>query len=207
MRLALFAAFLLTGATSPETDRSTAKQSSVKPLVAVQNSVVLKVGDREQAADAVVEQAEKVGGYFSSRSDTAVTLKVPAKSAPQILSFIEESGIVVDRNYNARDVGFALEEKRARLRSREEVLKRYFAVMQTAGVKNIVSVEREMTTLVQEIETLKGQLKLIEHQLSFAEIRVDFQFRDRRPPLRTGNSNFQWLNTVNLADLIQGFSQ
>lgn len=198
----------LPGAADPNTGATqTAQEKSVKPLVAVQNSVVLKVNDREEAADAVVALVDEVGGYFSSRTDSSLTLKVPAASAPKILSFIEASGIIVERNYNARDIGYPLEEMRARLASREEVLARYFKVIRSANVNAVVTVEREMTTLVQEIESLKGKLKLLEHQLAFAEIRVDFQFRDRRPPLRSGDSNFDWLNTVNLADLIQEFSQ
>ncbi len=205
--LTLIAAVLL-GPTDPNAGASqSAGENTVKPLVAIQNSVVLKVNDREKTADAIVGLVDEVGGYFSNRTDSSLTLKVPADSAQKVLAFIEQSGIIVERNYNARDIGYPLEEMRARLSSREEVLKRYFSVISTATVNAVVTVEREMTSLVQEIESLKGRLRLLEHQLAFSEIRVDFQFRDRRPPLKTGNSNFQWLNTVNLADLIQEFSR
>lgn len=206
--LTLLIASLLAGAADPNAKAAeTAQNESVAPLIAVQNSVVLKVNDREKTADAIIARAEKAGGYFSNRTDASVTLKVPSASAQAVLSFIEESGIVVGRDYNARDIGYPLAEMRARLASREEVLTRYFDVISSASVEAVVTVEREMTALVQEIESLKGRLRLLEHQLAFSEIRVDFEFRDRRPPLKSGDSNFRWLNTVNLADLIQEFSR
>lgn len=187
-------------------DTEAAAKASVDPLIATSNQLVLKVINRESTADKIVGLAEESGGYFSARSDDSVTLKVPAQKAAAVLTFIEKQGVIVERNYQADDVAFPLEEMRTRLRSREQVLARYFKVLNGAKVEAVVSVEREMTQLVQEIESLAGRLKLLEHRLEYTEIRVDFQFRDRRPPLKTGNSNFDWLNTVNLADLIQEFS-
>ncbi|MEO1483264.1 MAG: DUF4349 domain-containing protein [Myxococcota bacterium] len=200
------AILLMTLALNTAAEDSTAEKKSVKPLIATANQLVLKVVNREATADAIVGLAEESGGYFSARFDDSVTLKVPSAKAPGLLAFIEKQGVVVQRNYQADDVAFSLEEMRTRLRSREQVLARYFAVLEGAKVDAVVNVEREMTRQVQQIEELAGRLKLLEHRLAFTKIQVDFQFQDRRPPLKTGNSNFEWLNTVNLADLIGGFS-
>ena len=80
-------------------------------------------------------------------------------------------------------------------------------MLNTAGPNAVVEVEQQMTTLVEEIESLKGQLQLFEHQLQLADIVVSFQFRDRRPPVRDGSSSFKWLNTMNLVDLIWEFGR
>ncbi len=180
---------------------------AAKPLIAVSNRLVLKTADPQAAGDTLVEKARELGGYFSNRNDLSPTFKVPARKAGELLAFIESMGTVIDRNYNAVDVGQALAEARTRLRSRQDVYKRYFSVLRTAKAKAVVSVEREMTSLIQEIEQLQGSLKLLEHRLALTEIEVHFRFPDRRPPLKTGNSNFGWLNTVNLSDLIEGFAR
>lgn len=187
---------------------STAAESKVaKPLIAVSNLLVLKTADPQAAGDTLVEKTRELGGYFSNRNDLSLTFKVPAKKADQLVAFVESMGTVIDRNYSAVDVGQALAEAKTRLRSRQDVYKRYFSVLRTAKAKAVVSVEREITSLIQEIEQLQGTLKLLEHQLALTEIEVHFRFPDRRPPLKTGNSSFAWLNTVNLSDLIQGFAR
>ncbi len=177
-----------------------------KPRTAISSSVVLKVADRDASADAIVAKAEARGGYFASRTDDQVTLKVPAGEAESFIAEVEAIGKVVDRSYSADDVGGRLRELRTRLRSRQQVFRRYFSVLGSASQSTIVQVEAQMTELVQEIEGLKGQIRLLEHQLELAEVVVRFEFRDRRPPSRDGNSSFAWLNTVNIADLFEEFA-
>lgn len=176
------------------------------PQLAVQEAWVLKVNDTRAAGDAMVSKVNALGGYFSSRTDDTLVLKVPRASIEALTAFAATQGIVVARKTNARDLGRILAEQKTRLQSREDVLERYFSVLKTAKAEAVVTVEHEMTSLVQEIESLKGQIKRLEQQLAFSELRIDFRFRDRRPPTKDGHSNFQWLHTVNLADLLGDFS-
>jgi hypothetical protein len=176
------------------------------PLLAESDELVVKVSDPAAGADALVAAVEALGGYFSSRSDDAVGLKVPQAMRDELLAKVTSLGIVVAKHHEARDLAGLLEEWRTRLQSRENVLQRYYAVIGEAGPTAVVTVEREMTALVQAIEQQKGQIRLAEHQLAYAEVTVRFQFRDRTPPARDGSSSFEWLNTVNLQDLVGEFS-
>lgn len=182
------------------------KKKKGEPRTAISSSMVLKVSDRNETADALIAAAEGLGGYFSSRSDDQVTLKVPTADAKSFIASTEKHGKVVDRSFSANDVGAHLRELRTLLKSRQQVFQRYFAVLSSASQNTIVQVEAQMTQLVQEIEGLKGQIRLIQHQLQFAEVVVRFEFRDRRAPSRDGSSSFQWLNTVNIADLFEEFA-
>ena len=172
-----------------------------QPRVAVAASMVVKVADRSQAADALIARAEELGGYFSSRRDDAVTLRVPTAALPALVKAAELLGDVL----HARDITFDLEQKRTLLASREAVLARYFKVLGEAGPSAVVTVERQMTQLIVDIESLRGALQLLEHNMAFAELAVSFQFRERRPPARDGSSSFAWLNTMNLVDLLGDF--
>ncbi|MBI5508052.1 MAG: DUF4349 domain-containing protein [Deltaproteobacteria bacterium] len=180
-------------------------EEDAKPRVAVRHALVLKVGNRDQAADAAVALAEKLDGYFVERTDDYVRFKVPVARVKELLHQLEPLGVVIQRNVEAQDLGERMDEQRTRLNSKQEVLQRYFAVLGIAGANAVVEVESQMTQLVQEIEGLKGQLQMCEHQLRLAEVGVSFQFRDRRPPVRDGSSSFEWLNTMNLADLLWSF--
>jgi hypothetical protein len=177
-----------------------------KPRVAYQHSLVLKVGNRDQVADQLIVAVEKLDGYFIERTDEMLRLKVPVESVKKVLAAVEPLGVVIERKQEAQDLGDSMDERRTRLASKQEVLQRYFAVLSNAGPSAVVEVEQEMTSLVQEIESLKGSLTMYEHQLKYADVVVSFQFRERRPPVRDGSSSFRWLNTMNLADLIWGFS-
>lgn len=183
-----------------------AAQQSRLPRNAISSTIVLKVTDRNQAADVLIAEAERLGGYFLTRDDNQVILLVPSARAEVLLGKIDPMGTVVQRSFAANDVTARLRELRTRLKSREEVFRRYFSVLQSAGQGTVVQVESQMTGLVTEIEGIKGSIRLIEHQLDYATITVRFQFRERRPPSRDGNSSFAWLNTVNLADLFSEFS-
>jgi hypothetical protein len=176
-----------------------------RPRVAYQHSLVLKVGNRDQAADQVIAAVEKLDGYFIERTDEMLRLKVPVESVKRLLLQVEPLGVVIERKQEAQDLGDIMDERRTRLASKQEVLQRYFTVLTGAGPSAVVEVEQEMTSLVAEIEGLKGSLTMYEHQLRYADVVVSFAFRERRPPVRDGSSSFRWLNTMNLADLIWGF--
>ncbi len=177
------------------------------PQLAVSYAITVAVASPAQAADQLVAKAEELGGYFAERSDEGVLVRVPAQRVQDMVAAVSPLGEEVSLTRKARDLAPSLLEQRTRLASREQVLSRYFAIIAGAGPDTVVSVEREMTRLVEEIEALKGTIRLAEHQLQLAEVSVRFRFRDRRPPARDGSSSFPWLNTVNLSDLLAEFAQ
>lgn len=187
---------------APEPER---QESAADARSAVVATMVVKVTRRDEAADALVAQAEAMGGYFAERSDQRLRLKVPAAQARDYLAQVEEQGVVVDSTFNTTGLSQQLADNQARLDTREEILARYFVVLETAGSDSVVTVEREIVNLVAEIERYKGTIRALEHRATYADITLDFEFRDRAAPSRGGSSSFDWLNTLNLADLIEDF--
>lgn len=177
------------------------------PRVAYRYDWVVKVADREAAADTVIARVESAGGYFIERSDDALHLKVPVEEVKAVLADVAPLGTVVSRASQARDLGQMLDEQRTLLQSREQMLARYFVVLNEASVSSVVTVEQQMTELVQSIETLRGALRLAEHELPYADVTLSFHFRDRRAPVSDGRSSFGWLNKVNLADLLGEYAR
>jgi len=205
----------LMGLTSPAladdaadvTDDAPAEAATAQAITGarVRADLVLKVTQRETAADELVARAAALGGYFSSRNLDAVTLRVPVDNADALLAFAAEQGLVASRQFSREDISATLTDQQARLDTRRVMLEQYFALLPQAGVDAVLTVEREITYLVAEIEQLEGALKLARHQAAFATVGVSFQFRDRAAPTRDGSSSFAWLNTLNLADILQDF--
>lgn len=168
-------------------------------------SLTVKVTKRDVAMDALIAEARRLGGYFASLSAQQVVLRVPVQRADALVQYARGLGLVVGRTYQRTDLSAQLGDLRSRLKSRTDVLQRYFDVLDSAHADAVVGVEQQITSLIAEIESLEGQIRQLEGQADFATVTVAFQFRERAAPRRDGGSSFAWLNTVNLADLIDGF--
>ena len=197
---AILAAFLSTAAA-----QQAPAAAPSEAFTAISAALVVKVQRPDEVADRLVDEARKEGGYFASRTSQQIRFKVPTEDAEAVLALVGEQGLGVQRSFDSTGRTAEVAEVRSRLKAREDVLARYFAVLNTADAKSVVTVEREIVRLVEEIEGLKGRLRALEHRADYADITVNFQFRDRAAPSRDGSSSFRWLNTVNLADLVEDF--
>jgi len=180
-----------------------AQSEPAEDVSALQASLVIKVQRRDDIADAMVSQARGVGGYFSSRTQDHIIFKIPTAASEDFLDFAAQQGIVVDRNFSSQALTEAIADVRAKLGAREDILDEYFEVLSDAGSESIVTVEREIVNLISQVEGLKGRLRYLQHQAAYADISISFQFKDRSAPSRDGSSSFAWLNTLNVADLVE----
>lgn len=172
---------------------------------AIRGSLSLQVSDPAAAQAAVIASARAAGGWFAELGDDRVSLRVPAASARAWLTESEKLGRVVDRSWSATSLDQELVELEARLRSREEVLERYLAVLADAGPDAFVAVQSSISRTIAEIESIQGRIRVLRDQAAFARLDLSFRFVDRAVPVRDGSSSFAWINTVNLADLQAAF--
>jgi hypothetical protein len=179
--------------------------SSLAAEEVVSGSITVKVAQRDEAAAAVIAQARELGGWFSLLQEDHLNLRVPADQVEPLMAFGAGLGVLTDRQIARHDHSQELSQARARLATRTEMLEQYMAVLEQASAKSVVTVEREVTRLVAEIEQLKGRIRYLEDQVGYGTVSVWFEFRDRAAPARDGSSSFAWLNTLNLVDLVGEF--
>jgi hypothetical protein len=168
-------------------------------------AVTLKVQKREAVADSLVAKAEELGGYYAKRTEESLVLKIPTEHAGTYLDFVSEQGLVAGRSESSYSLSQELANTEARLSAREELLDKYFEILEDAKSSAVVTVEQEVIRLISEIEGLKGSQRSLEHQAAYSELHVYFQFRDRSAPTRDGSSSFGWINSLNLVDLLHDF--
>ena len=188
-----------------ETEPVTA--AAPKPADRVVATLTVQVFDRDAAREAAITRANKAGGWFASLTDESVRLRVPVAEARTVIEDLRALGRVIDRGYQVEDLSGQVGDLEARLNGRQQVLSQYMEVLATASPKAVVTVEREISRVITEIEGIQGQLRLLQDQSSYADITVSFAFRDRSAPIRDGSSSFDWLNALNLADLLADFHQ
>lgn len=182
-----------------------AQEPPVQEAIAVDAQLVVKVKHPQAVADALVSHARELGGYFSKRTHQQVVFRIPTAHVDGFIDHVDAQGLVVSRSLTNTGLTRNIADAKARLAARESVLARYFSVLDEAGADSVVTVERTIVGLIEQIEHLKGRIRAMEHQAAYADVVVDFQFRDRAAPVRDGSSSFAWLNTVNLEELIEAF--
>lgn len=163
----------------------------------------LLVTDTQAAAEAVVTWSENRGGYFVERSLNRVVLRLPSQYVPV---FREEANEVADRvvsyNPSARDLRQELLRIEAGISSREESLEEVLRLIEGADVEATLALEREIGSLVQEIEELRGRQRMMRNDITFARITVFLSSQaaaipDARP------SSFDWINRVDMYRFLQ----
>lgn len=189
---------------APEPTTAVKEAAAVDPYTAVSASLVVKVGKPDEATDALVAAADELGGWFQSRTRDQVALRVPVAQVEALLERAEALGKVTDRATAREDLTLATVDARSKLEVREEVLDRYYEVLETADPSSVVGVERQIVSAIEQIERLQGRIRVLEDRAAYARVDVAFRFRDRRAPTRDGSSNFPWLNTLNVVDVLYG---
>ncbi|MES2949555.1 MAG: DUF4349 domain-containing protein [Pseudomonadota bacterium] len=180
---------------------------AVEQASSINSSLTVQVADRDKTAAALIARAEALGGYFSSFSKDAVTLKVPVDTSRELINFVKTDWKPVQQSYRAEDLSAPLGQIRARLKAKLELYTSLEKMLATADAANIIEVETAATKLIQEIEGLKGRMRALQHRLDFSTVTVSFSLLQRERPLNDGNSPFVWLNDLGLENLLREFEQ
>jgi hypothetical protein len=169
------------------------------PTQQLSATYVVKVASREEAADALVDEAERLGGWFARLDDDEVQLRVPSSKADELMAFVPSVGLVASRDESVVDVRARLAELDARIASRRELLQQYLDLVKTADTAAVLQLEREISSAIQQIELMEGQRRRLADQAAIARVAVSFVFRDRTRPGQAGPSSFPWINSLSVA--------
>jgi hypothetical protein len=154
--------------------------------------------DAESTSHAIAAWADSVGGYFTFRSDQMVLVRIPPGRVPELRLQVEALGdTVVVYNPSAIDYREELSRVNAAITSRTEALDRILQFLETADVAATLSFERELRSLLNEIEYYTGQMRRIRNEVAFASGTLNLSTRQRTIPEQRP-SVFPWINTVDL---------
>lgn len=164
----------------------------------------LLVEDREAAAERLIAWTEGQGGYFVERSLERVVLRVPAGSFGALREVAADaSEEIITYNPSAQDQRQELSAVRAAIASREENLERVLSFLDGADVDGTLALEREISSLMQELESLRGRERAIRTRIAFARAEIALSAQAAGIP-DTLPSSFDWLNTLDLYRFIGG---
>ena len=129
------------------------------------------------------EIADSLGGFVADaraasaagdRASGTLSLRVPADRFGEALRRLSELGRVRARAIQTQDVSREYFDLETRVRVKRDAEARMREVLRNrpARLSDIVEAERELTRIVEEIETMEGQRRLYDRQVELATVSV-----------------------------------
>ncbi len=167
-------------------------------LIVLTAGLRVNVDDVESAADQVRESAKSLGGMVTnvqmsteddipvyrydavgSLADGAalsgyITVRVPSESYDEFLDSVREIGEVVRQSESEQDVTqehIDLSARLTNLQAQEERLREFNK--QAQNVEELLAVERELTRVRAEIDSLTGQVEYLERQAAMSVVTIE----------------------------------
>jgi len=166
------------------------------------------VVDPDQAADSLELWVEQTGGYTLLKSSDQVILRLPFGSIPKLRTKLDDlSEDILEISPQSQDLREQILEAQAKINSREEVLRQSLALLDQADVQGTLAIEKEILTLIDEIEQLKGALQKLNIDRTFSRAEISLRYLEQTLPENIPSS-FDWINSVDFYSFInQGLTR
>lgn len=171
----------------------------------VNAQLVLKTVDQQKSEKQLCSLVDSMDGWVLISTRQEIRFRLPQQYVDQFLKSVDSLGNTADKSFSRIDLTNDYLNLVAGIQAKEYLLKQYFDILDSSGTEGIYPVSREIADLQNNLEILKGQMRGMIERMKYAEIRISFNFNDRRVPLVSGNSDFQWLNSVDLPSLLEDF--
>jgi len=159
----------------------------------------LAVSNPRESGDEIASLCESGGGYYTRKSDYGVSLRYPHSCKDMMEEMIRKSGIVLSWNVSTQDAGTEYYALVNQLKSREKLFSEYMRLIESSGFSGTLSLERELTSLVTEMESFKGRIRKMEHDFAYIYLDLDFSSEDNPEPVKK-ESSFPWINRIDFYD-------
>jgi hypothetical protein len=191
----------------PEPSPTADKPVSKRLIIYTANFSIL-VSSAKAAADRLLAAVQAVDGYLQSQSGNRIVVRVPAAKFEPLTKELEDYGAITNRDVRAQDVTAAYRDLAIRIENAEHARDRLLKLLdQAAKTKDLLEIERELRRLTEEIERMKGQLRLMGDQIAFSTLTVSFQ-EDApapRPVTLRRASRFKWINKIGVEHALEQF--
>lgn len=151
-------------------------------LVITDTSLSLQVNDVAASIAAIEAQAVSMGGFLVNRqvgqpegpASGSITVRVPAAKREDALNAFKNQAVkVVSENVSGVDVTDSYVDLEARLKTLEQTKAKFESMLTAATtVSETMEVQRELTNLQSQIDSLVGQKQYLEKSADLSKITV-----------------------------------
>ncbi|NQT91561.1 MAG: DUF4349 domain-containing protein [Lentisphaerae bacterium] len=159
----------------------------------------IEVDDLEPAADTARAIAEKSNGYVEASRQTTdasifLRLRVSADELDRVLDELAQLGNEISRQVSQQDVIETIVDLEAMLKNKVALRDRLRELVQRAeDVKDVLSIEKELTRVQTEIDSAEARLKRLRAQVSLASIELTIEPKRILGPLGFLGKGIGWI--------------
>jgi len=145
-------------------------------------SITIKVKDLEAAKSRVDTLVQQFNAYYNSENlmnyefsvSYRLSIRIPSAMFDKFISAVESGdGEVTEKIINALDVTTEFIDLESRLINKRSYLERYRELLKQARtVKEILEIEEQIRTIVEEIDSTEGRLKYLSDQVSYSTLNL-----------------------------------
>ena len=144
-------------------------------------SLTLEVVTIDDVVTQISKEVQRIGGYVTSsqqngsdnHSSAQMTVKIPAEKLDGLRDSLATWGKVLNQHMTANDITNQYYDSQVRLQTLEVQEKRYLEILNEAKtVEDIIKVENALGNIRQQIEQLKGQLKLWNNIVDYSTLNL-----------------------------------
>ena len=146
-------------------------------------SISVEVEKYDPAAAEVVRVAESLGGYLAEAQVTqgqqdrragTLTIRVPSTRFGAALAALKGLGKVKAENVSTQDVTKEYTDLETRLKVKRDTADRLRELLRTrtAALTDVLTAERELARVTEEIEQMEGERRFYDQQVAFSTIAL-----------------------------------
>lgn len=182
------ASSVLPGASPLPGNAQTTQLSAASSMIIRDGYAGIEVDSLDPAIARVRALAQRVGGYVANTSvqggrdqlrSASLEVKVPAERFDEALSGLAPIGKVESVNVSAQDVGEEYVDINARVENAHRLEARLIALLanRTGRLQDVLSVERELARVREEIERYEGRLRFLRARVATSTLTVNVHER------------------------------
>lgn len=125
---------------------------------------------------------------YGNKETHSLTLRIPSASFYAFINDIEsEAKSLESKNISTEDVTAEFVDVEARLKNKKALEERYLELLkQGKNITDILEIERQITQLRAEIESVEGRLKYLNDQVDYSTLEVSY-FKKKASRLLLGS--------------------
>jgi len=168
-------------------------KSNVSRKLVKDGIIEFETADIDKTKSQITAAVSANKGYVSSdqenkmenRRSYTMTVRIPADKFDRFLASATKDVLYFDRKQiNVKDVTAEYFDSETRLKTKKEIEARYLQLLNRASsVKDILEIEKELGAIRIEIESAEGQLKLLNDEIQYSTLEINFYKISSTPSL------------------------
>jgi hypothetical protein len=178
-------------------------QSTIQQTNSYQIFARLLVFDQREISQLMNQWTDDMQGYFLQDRSDYFSARIPVDKVDAIKPFLENLEVeIISYDLSAFDRSQELASARSALKAREEVLERNQALLNRADFSATLAIEREVVSLISEIERFRAQINRLETEMSYAMLTVYFTQEELAQLNPQTAGSFDWFNELDFYNFI-----